>query len=218
MNATVATPTALASPAGTLEVYRDDGPLSRALGAAGGRALALPAELLAFAGTLPLFAAIVLAGDEASKGLVLAVVAWAVVLGGVSSGRPLTGRMRWAAPPLLRAADYAGALWIGAVAGEVDAAFAVIGVLAFRHYDLVYRGRHQAAAPPRWVGAAGLGWEGRLIAGAVLLALDALPVGYFVLAAFFAVVFVAESVASWKAFMATSRTVELQEDEEDEGQ
>jgi hypothetical protein len=211
-------PLVAARPAGTLELYRDDGPAARALAATLGRRLPLPADLLALLGVLPLFAAMVLEGNGASDGLAVAVVAWAVLIGGASAGRPSTGRFRWAGPPLLRAADYAGLVWIGSLAGEADAAFALIGALTFRHYDLVYRGRHQGAAPPGWVGLVAGGWDGRLVIAVVLLAAGALPTGFFALAALLAVVFVGESVASWRRFMAGSKTVELEEDEEDEGQ
>ena len=48
--------------------------------------------------------------------------------GGVSSGRPLRDRLRWAVPPALRVAEYAGILWVAALAGgtAVPAAFALL--------------------------------------------------------------------------------------------
>jgi hypothetical protein len=209
-----------ARPAGTLELYRDDGPLARALGVTLGRALRLPAAILALLAALPVFVAIALEGSGASHALAAAVVAWAVLLGGASSGRPHDGRFRWAVPPLLRALDYAGLLWIASLAssGAVDGAFALLGALAFRHYDLVYRVRHQAAEPPAWVGVVAGGWEGRLIAGCVLLSAGALPAGFFVAAALLGALFVGESAASWRRFMAGTNRVEFEEDEEDEGQ
>ena len=67
---------------------------------------------------------------------------------------------RWAEPALLRAIEYAGLIWIAALAGEsrVPAAFALLAALAFRHYDLVYRLRQRGTAParvgrPRWPAA-----------------------------------------------------------------
>jgi hypothetical protein len=140
-----------------------------------------------------------------------------VLFGGIASGRPHRDRVRWAAPPLLRAAEYAATLWIGAVAGSSSqpAAFALICALAFRHYDLVYRFRHQGLHAPAWVGALGLGWDGRLVAGFVLLVAGALPAGYFALAAFFAVLFAGESIASWRHFERARQPAPYDDDEED---
>jgi hypothetical protein len=88
-------------------------------------------------------------------------------------------------------------------------------VLTFRHYDVVYRLRHQGRTPPAWLDAVSLGWDGRLILGCVLLAAGALPAGYFVLAAILAVLFAAESVASWRNFERAQRPALYEDDEED---
>jgi predicted outer membrane lipoprotein len=198
-----------------LEVYRDDGPLARVLGALG-RAVPLPPAVLELAGLLPLLVIAVTEGDGASSAAVGLALAWLVALGGAAGGRPHTDRVRWAAPPLLRLSEYGATLYIGALAGGSSraAAFAVICALAFRHYDLVYRSRHQGMSPPVWVSLFGLGWEGRLILGWVLLALGALPAGYFVLAALFAAVFVGESIASWLRFGQTQQPVLYDNEEE----
>ena len=207
----------------TLRIYRDDGPLVRALGRALGRAVALPAAVLALAGAVPVFAAIAVEGAGASEGLAAVVLAWFVLVAGLSAGRPETGRLGWAPPPVIRATEYASLLWLGAIAGgdSVAAAFALLCALAFRHYDLVYRLRHRAATPPAWVNAVSLGWDGRLIAGWVLLAVGALPAAFFAAAALFAVVFAGDSVAGWMRFAGEQRSggaAGSYEDEEDEGQ
>jgi hypothetical protein len=204
-----------ATPDTTLESYRDDGLLARAIGRAG-RAVPLPPVLLELAGVLPLLVLAVVDGAGASDAAAGGCLAWLVLLGSLASGRPHTDRIRWAAPPVLRASEYGATLYIGALAGQSSqpAAFAVICALAFRHYDLVYRFRHQGLSPPVWVSLFGLGWEGRLILGWVLLALGALPAGYFVLAALFAAVFVGESIASWLRFGRAQQPV-LYDDEED---
>jgi hypothetical protein len=153
-------------------------------------------------GVVPLVVLAIVKDDGASNGALAAVLAWLAVFGGLAAGRPHTDRVRWAAPPLLRLAEYGTTLYIGALAGRASPpeAVALIAVLAFRHYDLVYRVRHQGQSPPAWVGALGLGWDGRLIAGFVLLAAGALPLGYYVLAGIFAAAFVGESIASWRRF------------------
>jgi hypothetical protein len=202
-----------------LAVYRDDGPLARALGGALGRAVRLPALVVLAAGLAPLLLAIVLEGDDVSDGMVVAVAVWLVLLGGFSSGRPHDERLRWLVPPLLRAGEYVGLVWIAAVAGAADegAAFALLAAIAFRHYDLVYRLRHQGVTPPPWVNLLSLGWDGRLILACALLLAGALPDAYYVVAAVLAIVFVSESAVSWIHFSRAQRPV-MYEDEEDEGQ
>ena len=203
-----------AASSGTLEAYRDDGPLALALGRV--PLPALPAAALVLAGVLGLLAVVAIAGDGASWPLVGAAVAWVVLLAGVSSGRPLRDRLRWAVPPALRVAEYAGLLWIAAVAGPsaVPAAFALLCANTFRHYDIVYRLRHRGVTPPAWLNRAAGGWDGRLLAGFALVAAGAVPAGFQVAAALLAVVFVAESVASWQTF-GRSQQPSVYEDEEE---
>jgi uncharacterized protein DUF5941 len=202
-----------------LLVYRDDGPLARALGATLGRAIPLPPALLLVLALLPLALAIVLRGDDASDALAVAVTAWLVLVGGASSGRPHTDRMRWTVPALLRAAEYGALIWFAALAGAADegAAFALLGAIAFRQYDLVYRLRHMARTPPAWVNQLSGGWDGRVIVMCVLLLVGALPTAYYVAAVLLGAVAVAESVQAWTTFSRAQRPV-MYEDEEDEGQ
>jgi hypothetical protein len=198
-----------------LELYRDDGPLARALGVAG-RRIPVPPALLQIVGAIPLAVLMIAKGGEASDAALGGALAAFVLLAGLAGGRPHTDRLRWAAPPILRAVEYGATLFVGAAAGASSqpAAFALICAVAFRHYDLVYRFRHQGLSPPAWIALFGLGWDGRLILGWVLLALGALPAGYFVLAILFAVVFVGESVASWLRFGRAQQPA-LYDDEED---
>ena len=138
-------------------------------------------------------------GSSASDAAVGAVLGWFVLVAGASSGRPHDDPLRWAVPPLLRLGEYAGILWLGALAGGSGpaAAFALLAALAFRHYDLFYRPRFLGAAPPRWLGDLAGGWEGRLIVAYVLLLAGALPAGLFAIAGVLGVLFVAESVLAW---------------------
>ena len=214
-----ASPTAALAPAPPrgATAQRDDGPLARALGRLGGALPVTPFVLLAL-GAVPLFVLMALRGEEATDAGAGLVVAWLVLLGGASSGRPHTDKLRWAVPPLLRAAEYGGLLWLGALAGDgLPAAFAVLCVLWFRHYDLVYRLRHQGVGPPRWLGEVTLGWEGRLLGAYVLLVTGALPAGLFAYAALLAVLLVAETIDAWTRFGRAHRPVTYDE-EEDEGQ
>jgi hypothetical protein len=204
-----------------LWLYRDDGLLARTVGAALRPLASASQTLLIVAAAAPMFVLMALKGDGASHAAVGAALAWLVLVGGATSGRPPTDRLRWAGPPLLRLAEYAGLLWIGALAGENSqpAAFALICALAFRHYDLVYRLRHQGTAPPAWLGDLALGWDGRLVLGYILLVAGALPAGFFIAAGLLATAFVTESIAGWRRFGRAPQPVTVTyEDEEDEGQ
>jgi len=204
-----------AASSGTLEAYRDDGPLALALGRA--PLPALPAAALVLAGVLGLLAVVAIAGDGASWPLAGAALAWLVALAGVSSGRPLRDRLRWIVPPALRVAEYAGLLWIAALAGPsaVPAAFALLCAITFRHYDLVYRLRHRGVTPPGWLNRATGGWDGRLLGGFALAAAGAVPAGFDIAAALLAVAFVGESIAGWQSFGRTQQPAVYEDEEED---
>jgi hypothetical protein len=184
----------------TFVLCRDDGPLARALGAALGPVVRLPAIVLLLAGAVPLLVVLAVERADASDVLTGAALGWFVLAAGVSRGRPHTGNMRWAVPPLLRMAEYAALLWLGALAGGSGpaAAFALIAVLAFHHYDLFYRPRFLGNWTPRRVGDLAGGWEGRIVVAYVLLVMDALPAGLFTGAAALALLFVVESVLAWR--------------------
>jgi hypothetical protein len=167
----------------TLLLYREDGPLAKVLG----RPNPFPPSLLVLLSLLPL--SIAIAADERSHAVVAASFAWFILLGGLSRGGNLErDRFRWTVPPLLRAGEYAALLWLAPAAG-----LALIVVLAFHHYDLVYRLRYRPPAPA----GLGGGWDTRLIVAWVLLAAGALPEGFYAGAGILGALFVAECVASW---------------------
>jgi hypothetical protein len=201
-----------ADPQLELESFRDDGPLARALAPLG---RALPAPVLAAAGVAPLIAAIAIKGDGASDGLAVAVLAWLVVVAGLSGRRTGTSRVRWIVPPLLRFGEYAGLLWLGTLAGasSIPASFALLAALTLRHYDIVYGLRYRGAPIPDRLGVAAGGWDGRLALGCVLLITRALPAGFYVLAAIIAVVFSAAAIRDWSR---ARMPVTFHDDKEDE--
>lgn len=205
----------------TLEVYRDDGLMARALGVTFGSAVRLPALVLLVAGLLPAALAIVIDGAGVSEGTAALFIAWFVLCAGVSSGRPNTGGLRWMAPPLLRLGEYVGIIWLASVAGgsSLPAAFALLAAIVFRHYDLVYRQRHRGVTSPAWLDLVAGGWDGRLLLACLLLLLDLLPAGFFVIGALLGIVLVAETVMGWVRFEQQHRVgpTEAYEDEEDEG-
>ena len=181
------------------ELFRDDGPVARACGAILGPVVRLPALAVLVIGMLPSIALLAIEGGGASDGAAGAAIGWLVLAGGASRGRPHTDRLRWAVPPLLRLAEYAAILWLGALAGGAGpaAAFALLAAVAYHDYDLFYRPRFLGVPPPQWVGDVAGGWEGRLLAGWVLLVTGALPAGFFAAAALFGALFAGESISGW---------------------
>jgi hypothetical protein len=167
----------------TLLLYREDGPPARALG----RANPLPASLLTLAAVLPL--AIAIAAGERGDGVVAAVLAWFVLVGGLGRGGNLErDRFAWTIPSLLRAGEYAALVWLAPAAGLTLAV-----VLAVHHYDLVYRLRYHPPAPERLGG----GWDTRVLIVLVLALLQVAATGFYVLAGILGALFLAEAVASW---------------------
>ena len=200
-----------------LDAYRDDGPLATAVGRALGRRVGSPPLALLLLAGLPLALAIAIEGDGASDGLVAGVVAWVVLVGGLASARPLTDRMRWLVRPCCARSstpDCCGsARWLGATLEP--ATFALLCAITYHHYENVYGLRHRGVRPPAWVTAAGLGWDGRLLLGVVLLVAGALPAAFYVLAVLLAGLFVTETVAEWRRFRLGQAPV-YDEDEEEE--
>ena len=160
--------------------------------------------------------AIALEGDGASHELVAVVIAWVVLVGGLASGRRLTDRLRWTVPPALRAIEYAGLLWIGAVAGGAaePATFALLCAITYHHYDTVYGLRHRGVTPPEWVNAVAGGWDGRLVVARGPAGRRRAAGRVLGPAALLAVLFVCETVAEWRRFHAGEQPV--YDDEEDE--
>jgi hypothetical protein len=218
MSTAAASAAVLVAPPDPVAVYRDDGRLAAALGRVVGPVVRVPAPLLALAGPVPLAVAAAIGGDV-PLGVAGAVLAWLLVAVGASSGRPRRERTRWAEPPLVRLAEYAGITWIAALEGPsaYPAAFALLAALTFRHYDLVYRLRHRGVTPAAWLTALSGGWDGRLVVAYALLVAGALPAGLYVLAAILGAAFVGEAVVGWVVHGRVQRPLEY-EDAEDEGQ
>ncbi|MEO8690235.1 MAG: DUF5941 domain-containing protein [Solirubrobacteraceae bacterium] len=204
--------------ASVLEFYRDDGPIAAAIGALTGGRLRGPAIAFLFVAALPAFLAIVVNGDGASHGLLAGAIAWAVLLGGLASGRPLDDRLRWMVPSALRVIEYAGLLWVASVAGasSLPAVFALLCAITYHHYDVVYGLRHRGIPLPRAVQAAGGGWDGRLLLGLVLLLAGALPGGLYVMAVAVAALFIGATVSQWRHIGRGARPVYDDEEDEDD--
>jgi hypothetical protein len=197
--------TTMTRSATNLVTYRDDGIIAQSLGRfVDGQ---LPPLLPAVVGVV---VTIVLSAVGAAQlpGLMVFAPVVAMALAGLGSGNPHDGRLDWLVPPLLRLGEYVFLVAL-ALAGRVPIPmlFALIGVIALHHYDVVYRvGRDtvgansRSAAPaalPPWIPKAGLGWEGRMLAAALGATLGVEVFAFAVLAVYLWVLFGWESLTGW---------------------
>ena len=218
MTATVAPAEARPALPDNVVVYRDDGPLAHAVGGALGVRVPVPAMALLVPGAGAILALAALAGRDAPLGVTAAGVAWLLLTLGITSARWPKPSFHWAVPSLVRVGEYATLAWLAATADAVPAAFALIAVLTFRHYDLVYRLRHRAEIPPRWLNLLAAGWDGRVIIAWLLLALGALPAAMYAWAGLLGAVSVAETVVAWRRFERGRRTAGEFDELEGEGE
>jgi Family of unknown function (DUF5941) len=195
-----------------LIAYRDDGPIAALLGRlTGGQLPPLPS---AMAGGL-ITAVLLLVGIGELTGPLLFGPVAALMLSGPAATHPHNGRLDWLVPPIIRATEYA---YLGVLGFAQDISpplvYALLGVLAYHHYDTVYRTR-QRLWPAPWVFRAGLGWEGRTLIAAVAAFAGVLPLAYAVLTTYLGLLFVTESVATWtRTERGTGVMVNLEEEEE----
>jgi hypothetical protein len=198
------------------QVYRDDGPLAALIGRAG-RGVALGETALTFAGAALLALGAALAEDPLPLGALTAAAVVAVLLVATGADRPHTGRLAWLVPPLLRVLEYAFLIRLTVLADRdaMPLCFALLGVLAFHHYDTVYRLRHQRVPPPAWLRAAGGGWEGRVLAACVLALAGALGPGLLVAAVGLGALFLTETVVSWVRYARAERPAVLDDEDEE---
>jgi Family of unknown function (DUF5941) len=200
------------------QVYRDDGPLALLIGRLG-RARPVDETALTFAGAALVALAAALTDDPLPLGALTAAVVVAVIVVAAGSQRSHGGRLAWLVPPLLRVLEYAFLIRLTVVADRdaMPLCFALLAVLAFHHYDTVYRLRHQRLAPPAWLRAAGGGWEGRVLAASVLALAGVLGPGLLVAAIGLGALFLTETVVSWVRYARAERPAVL-DDEDDEVQ
>jgi len=81
----------------------------------------------------------------------------------------LAARFGWAMPALLRLLElgFVTAIVLIVFPETVVVAYAWLFVVAYHHYDTLYRAL-SGARSPRWITWTGLGWEGRMIVVALL--------------------------------------------------
>lgn len=183
-------------PRSTVVAYRDDGALSRAMGAlVAGQLPPLPPAIVGMFVT----GVLLMVGVAGADGMAVFAPAVALLLAGPGSSHPHDGRIDWLVPPILRLTEYG---FVAAVGFAHDVPpwliFLLLGAMAFHHYDVVYRVR-QRVYPPPWLATAGLGWDGRML----LIALGALAgqmtLVFCLLALYLWGLFGWESVTCWLA-------------------
>jgi hypothetical protein len=177
-----------------LQAYRDDGPIARFLGGlAQGNLPPLAPALVAGAIT----AILLLIGGGSENDWVLFTPFVALLLTGPAASNPHTGKIDWLVPPVIRAIEYGYVAVLGFAHGVPEPLiYLLIAVLAYHHYDTVYRTR-QRLWPQDWVFRAGLGWDGRMAVIAIAGLMGALPFAYAALTVYLGVLFGAESVSTW---------------------
>ncbi|WP_433176030.1 DUF5941 domain-containing protein [Actinoallomurus sp. CA-150999] len=195
-----------------LVAYRDDGPIAHALGRLTKGQLP-PLLPLLVAGIVT--AILLVAGVNGQTSPAVFAPVLVLLLAGPGSTHPHSGRLDWFVPPLMRAIEY-GYLATLAFAHDVSKplVYAFLFVLAYHHYDTVYRTR-QRLWPAKWVFVAGLGWEGRMLIAAVATLLGKLPIVLAVLGVYFLLLFGIESVYTWvRTGTGKGVMVNLEEEEE----
>ena len=122
----------------------------------------------------------------------------------------------WLIIPVLRVGEYVAIAVIGLQAdASKPLVFALLGALAFHHYDTVYRVRQGLFAgtePTAILRLLGLGWDGRLLVVLIAAVTGVVPETYTVATAYLWVVFAADSLRGWLRPGATSgEAVDLEE-------
>ena len=195
-----------------LVAYRDDGPIARILGrlTKGQLPPLLPLIVAAVVTGILLAAGV---SGQTSPAIFSPVLV--LLLAGPGSTHRHTGRLDWLVPPIMRAIEYGYLATLGFAHGvSKPLVYAFIGVLAYHHYDTVYRTR-QRLWPARWVFVAGIGWEGRMIIAAVATLAGVLPITIAVMTVYLGLLFGIESVYTWvRTGTGSGVMINLEEEEE----
>ena len=174
--------------AAQLQAITDPGPLL----------LALRPARVGWAPAAALGLIVLLATSPGAPWVVLLGYVVAVGLYALAYGRGPRGRLGWMAPSVARTSEMVVLVCLAwaTPAPDAVAVFALLAAAAWRHYDVIYRIRHQQVLPDRPAWLALLGTEGRvLVAIALLLVVGTSAWLWF--AVYVGVLAVADSLWSW---------------------
>jgi hypothetical protein len=189
-----------AAPAPWLVATRDDGPLAPWLAAPGRLPVPAVAMLAAGLALLAGAAAGLGLGDVAALGTPAgAARAWpwaaaALLLAVLSTAGRARPRLDWPIPALLRGLEYGTVVLL---AGADPWSYALLATLAAHHYDIVYRVRMSAPAPPRWLLMLTGGWAVRSAVVVVAAAAGEAAAAVTILTVLLAPAVVVASIATW---------------------
>lgn len=183
----------------SLRRYRDDGPAA-VLGVLGvlGKGLPVSAVALTTFAVLPLAVVLVVMRAHGHAPVLGLALAWFAVLCGVAVGRPHVGRLDWAVPALLQAAEYAVVLRLASMRGAGAAGFAFLAAVVYHHYDIVYRVHLVRVDLPWWRRLTSGGWIGRLALVFVLDTVGGFRLGLYVAAGLIGAFALAGTARSWR--------------------
>lgn len=142
-----------------LTSYRDDGPLALTI------RLAFPGRVAAV--RLVLAACTVLAAGLSIDGAMTSAPSFVgiglfVVLGAMTSAPTVDSPLRWVVPPLVHTGQYVTVILLGWRADATAATFALLAVIAYHHYELVYL--RATRRVPRPVDVLTGGWDLQMVA------------------------------------------------------
>lgn len=178
----------------TISRYRDDGPLAWLVRRV--PPIATRSETTTGLGLVGLFAGL-LSADGVAEPAAIAGIAIFVLLGSAPTGS--SSRLSFLVPSLLRLGEYATVVWLGwRDQAEPGLLFALLVVVAFHHYEVVYRLRSTGEPPPTWLDTVTLGWEGRTVVVTAAAAGTILSPTLVVLTSWCALWFFGEAARYWQ--------------------
>ena len=179
---------------GVLSAYRGDGPLSRWIGAlVDGRLPPLPPLLVGLLVTGVLTAL----GLGNLPGILVLTPVEAMMLAALGSRHPHDGPLDWLVPALLLAGEGVFLAALGLARHVIPwVVFTLLAAVVVRHVDLACRARAGRGIP---ADVLGLGWEGRMLLGAVAAVAGIAPLAYAALSGYLWVLFIWDFLSDWLA-------------------
>ena len=192
MARSVRAPAAARPEDGVLAAYRGDGALSGWIGAlVDGRLPPLPPLLVGLLVTGVLTAL----GLGNLPGILVLTPVEAMMLAALGSRHPHDGPLDWLVPALLLAGEGVFLAALGLARHVIPwVVFTLLAAVVVRHVDLACRARAGRGIP---ADVLGLGWEGRMLLGAVAAVAGIAPLAYAALSGYLWVLFIWDFLSVW---------------------